>query len=116
MIFLHCSSSLWPLTFVLTLRPIPSRVALTHKVLGIELSLVRLRRHTREEHVTGVMVSPDAAPVALAEFGAAATGVGRQGPDEGTQDRVKVVLEKAALALGRGFKEKQSRSLVRNPH
>lgn len=74
---------------------------------GIELSLIRLGRRTREEHVARAVVSPDAAPVALAEFEAAAAGVSRQGADEGTQDRVKVVLEEAALALER-FGEKQS--------
>lgn len=58
---------------------------------GIEL--LRLGRHTREEHVTRAVVLPDAAPVALTECKAAAAGVSRQGPDEGTQDRVKVVLE-----------------------
>lgn len=43
---------------------------------------------------------PDAAPVALAEFDAAAAGISRQGSDDGTQDRVKVVLEETTLALG----------------
>lgn len=114
-IFLDCSPSLWLLTFLLTVWPIPSSVALTPKVAGIELSLIRLGRHTREEHVTRVGASPDAAPVALAEFEAAAAGVSRQGPDEGTQDSVKVVPEEAALALGR-FGEKQSGLHVRNAH
>lgn len=82
---------------------------------GIELSFIRLGGRTREEHVTRVVVLTDAASVALAEFEAAAAGVSRQGPDEGTQDRVKVVLEEAALALGR-FGDKQSGLHVRNPH
>lgn len=92
---------LWLLAFCLTLWPVPSRVAVTHKVAGIEL--LRLGRHAREEHVTRVVVSPDAAAVALAEGEAATAGVSRQGPDEGTQDRVKVVLEEAALVLGEGL-------------
>lgn len=98
----ECSPQLSLLPFLITAWPAPSKVALTQEVAGIEPPLHRVRRHTREEHVPRVGVSPGAAPVAVAEFEAAAAGVGLEGADEGTQDGVKVVAEEAALVLG-GF-------------
>lgn len=86
-------------TFALTVRPNPSRVALTYKVAGVELPLAGVRSLRRKEHVTGVGVLPGAAPVAVAQLAAAAAGVGPQGADVGTQNSLNIVLEKFALML-----------------